>query len=1112
MNGKSKKLLMGALTLTASACMAISLTASLQYAQANAQTAETEFFVENGASVRTEEGTSGIRFTTKISQDLYQSVKEQGGTWGAIIGYEVKDASTLNAEKVDDNYVRFFEPKNASGEAVTITPALKDGYYIYNTVITYNKLSEENFVTACNMPINVRAFYKVGESYEYSTVAADADTYRSITQVAERVLVNDKLGLGWYDEVGARVQKNILKEYTRAKTGTTVTSNDLAYSKDLPEEKAITGVTAPNGVYLATINGQEVEGVVTVNDGTVALTSFPELTLGEKYTLVLQDFSNTYLQGFKYVSDTIDDLADFINATKRYGTGDTYNTNKITPALINTGTGVLPEGFEQRYYVLTDDIVSTGAYDFSSQWNNHWFDILDGQGYAINVNSVAARGLFGYIDVGGVVKNCSITVNKSISASANAQINLLAYGLRYNATVENVSIHFNFSTATPNYYKLFGYMFYLSALTDVYVYYNDNATIPEANNQSYGYLTNYFSTGNTNAITRTYVVSSKIKQACYYPNELTSNLYAKNDEIPTVEGVAQGKVIPTADLYRYDTVAKLKETGVTKVGDWQINDDGTATWMGTDGYTPEYTPAGETEKELIKSEHIVNSNEVNLTANEDGTFDYGTLKIEATGLPAGYTTVYFNGEAIENATVSDTTVSIPVANIPEGFVLGDINEITVKNDSGDEFVQPFRYISGEISNATQFQNMLYWYTTQATSKRVEVYSADTFRQRYYVLTADITGFATQWDSDFYDVFDGQGHSITVSANRSRGLFGIINPTAIVKNVAIKLAGSMEGSNSYQATPVAMFVKGTLDNVYVDFAPTSNKSFRHHILGGWIYSSATLNNVYVHTADDVSHPTDSTDGYGVLGALGSQIDSVTLNNVYVVSKNIDVMLKTTEPTYRYASNESTTDKVGLNGVYRYETATAMQGANVTQVGNWVIGADGTATFDASSYANAGFTVEGSTSEHLVMKVEDAVQVTATNEGATLAIKSANESIVTVAEEGWLVAVSAGKTVVSVTVDGETKLVYVEVEAIRADEITATVTANALTVGGTASVNVSLGGMAFGGYIAYALSAEEVITVENGEITAVGAGEVTLSVAYQLDGVVRVKDFVITVTAE
>ncbi len=275
--------------------------------------------------------------------------------------------------------------------------------------------------------------------------------------------------------------------------------------------------------------------------------------------------------------------------------------------------------------------------------------------------------------------------------------------------------------------------------------------------------------------------------------------------------------------------------------------------------------------------------------------------------------------------------------------------------------------SGIITTAERLQTILWWYySSDNKTNYQETYDEATFKQRYFVLGNDIEVAATQWSSALYDVIDGQGHTITVLEGNARGLFGNILQMGVVKNVAIKFVGNLQGQSmenrQQQVTIIAQFVRGTLDNVYVDYAPASNQVYAHHILGGYIYKEAKISNVYVHTADNVTYPVAPAEpvdpeapvepdltkrGYGVLGQAIGQLSGIAYDGVYVVSKNLDVMLKTPdtgEPvTYKYASNESTTD--GIAGVFRYETAEAMLSANVTQVGSWAINEDGTASYVA-----------------------------------------------------------------------------------------------------------------------------------------------------------------------
>ncbi len=1080
----------------------VSVSASAQQAEAGA------FVVENGASVRTEVGSSGIRFTVRISKDYYDSVKEKSPSWGVIFGIGKEDASELTLEAVgSDANVKLH------GSSGTMQPELTkdESCYLIYAVISYDNAPD--FELACNTKLNARAYVTYTESNAndttvYSYVDEYTDTYRSISQVAERVLVDDLLEENIYAEDVAPTERNILKTYIQAQEVQTITSEEVAYTFDMYKagEKKLTGVDAPDGVYQVIVDGTSM-GTLSLKSGEITLGgAFPNtMTLGENYTLVLKTVSKTYIQGFKYVSKVINSESEFIEQVKFYN----YNSNTVA----NNDVTKFYDGasFTARYFVLGDNITITDTTtDFAA--NKGWFDTLDGQGYMLTVNNCNYAAVFGIVGSYGTIKNLAITV-KAFESTTLAK-GVLANTLAAYSLIQNVSINVDLTEEESNAFCILAQKItYDAKIKDVFVHISTNATPNTESTNSYGFLAGYIN-ASTNTykwgseVSNIYVVSSTIKVAGFNGTSTSASMWYANNE--STDNGASDTTRLAHSIYRFDTVSDMKEDatyGASKVGDWDINADGTATWNPSAAtYVPTYS---EEEKQFIKSEHVVNSKEVAGTDDNEGRF---LMEIEFAELPTGYEEVWFNGAKIEDAIVNGTTITLKT--IPEGMTLGDVHTLTVKDASGNEYVQSFRYIHKEIATIADFVEMVHYYSNNSTSITAsQYYDGETFSQRYYLMTADITlnNELSTWMSDwaFYDIFDGDGHTITATNEYpNMGLFGrYIKANAAVKNFAIQVNGNGPTSTATaRLNLIAYEIEGpaTVKNIAIDYSPNVEREMHENVLAYIIWKSAVIEDVYISISTNVKAPATQTDKYGFLG--GAQIGG-NFSNVYVSSPVMTAAYVSADgATAIYASNEQDQTNT-LAGVYRYDSVAALQSAKA-QVGNWVISADedGNAvyTYNKNTYAGSTLTVGGASTEYVEMYAGEKLVL---SEGATAV--SADESVVKV-EDGKLVALQKGKTVVTLSNATETRIVYVEVFAGANDAIFAA-TSETLSVGDTADLSLVLDGVAVDGYKCYTVDTIGVLSVSGDTVTAEAAGEVTLTVAYQINGTVATKSITITVSA-
>ncbi len=1076
-NVKNKVICSLACVATACTAFSLALTANSLNASAITEATEAQFYVEDGASVRTTEGTSGIRFTTRISADYYNSVKDKNPMWGTVIGYEVADAESLTTDAVNGTTIRLFEPKNVEGEVVKIQPMQDGEDYIYKTVISFNQVDAEKFELACNTKLNVRSFVTYTDGTEttvHSYVDGDTDTFRSVTEVAEKVLVDDALGDGFYQNPVAKQAKDVLKGYINAKIISQTVSEKLAYTYDMADTgDKLTGLDVADGTYELIVNNTEM-GEYAVSGGEVTLNeNFPTLTLGEKYTVVLKGASGVTVQAFQYVSQVI-----------------TTNEEFLAILTAKTAAPATP-----TYYLLGNDIGTTeagGSLTVPDASNYHFYDVLDGNGKKVIVNNITKTGIFGTLENNAVVKNVYINCTYAIGPNNGAiNTNIIAYKINA-ATVKNTCITYTPASAKSVLINIMGYTISSSAkFEDIFLYTQEDVTASSTGN--YYDLTSYIGANIPAATWATSNVSNfyAVTQLALAGRSGSTYFCASNETVTDRTSLD--------NVTRYADLTEMVEKGLTKVGSWTINADGTASWNPTaDTFVPEYT---EEERLVVidKTEHnLVNSYET----EADGAFT-NELVVPVSGLTAGggYE-VFVNGKLVADAVVGEGLVTFPIANAE--LTLGEVHTLTV----GDH-VQPFRYITKVITTAEEFMAATQSYSTSINS--IE-------RQRYYLVGADIdhTEGATSWKIEamtgyrFFDVLDGDGHTLTVNNCVNGGVFGNVHTGAVIKNVCIKNTYNLGPNGAQYNTSIlgGSITGATIKNVTLVFVPniSAEKAYQLNFLAFNIDKNTVVEDVYAYFNPFITLGTSPLTSYGV-GYVGGNLDASWTTaeskgkNLYFVTSMTDAT-KNKDGRQYIASNDTVENATKLTGVYRYATVDAMKNAGVKQVGNWIIGDAGAVTYDANSYVSnqnntSNGTVNGSTAESVVMAVEQELAIEGT-------AKSGNEAIVKV-ENGKLVAVAAGKTVISVTNGKYTRIVYVVVEDPTAS---ATVAPLSVAVDGVATISVSADEAV--GYLACTvIEGGENVSVSGNVVTGVQEGTATLSVAFQIGGVVKVVEVTVTV---
>lgn len=411
--------------------------ASLTPVFAEPVSAEGGFYMQNGAAIRLQEGESGIRFSTTVTEEFYLALQQAYGENAAIEFHTViGEGENFSGE---NDYV--WEGVPSFGEA---------GEYVYKEVIYYDDVEQEltdyyesqgktgaeletlvreGVLQAYATELNARAYVKVTpESGETVTIdAVGADTLRSMRGVALNVLV-----AGAYEEE----EKPLLESYLGGEIAVNEAGTLAGYYD--AEGTGTLAETFAEGTY-EVYSGAKKAGLVVVSaDGeTVSVNGLSETeTVGSDYpvTLYNAETGNAYVRDFKYVSKVIDEANDLAMFK-------IVNTFEGTMATVESG---LFDG----YYVLGKDIDATGYTHINGitridEASSIWFDTngfkncgltgtFDGNGHTISNMTINRHGLFGVIN-GGTVKNIGF---ENLALTGGNSCSLAYYTL--GAVIENV--------------------------------------------------------------------------------------------------------------------------------------------------------------------------------------------------------------------------------------------------------------------------------------------------------------------------------------------------------------------------------------------------------------------------------------------------------------------------------------------------------------------------------------------------------------------------------------------------------------------------------------------------------------------------------------------------
>ncbi len=242
------------------------------------------------------------------------------------------------------------------------------------------------------------------------------------------------------------------------------------------------------------------------------------------------------------------------------------------------------------YYFVNNDIIFDESWEGVGHGSANYTQVdgfmglLEGNGKTLYFTSkrISYMGLFGRMNATSAVQNLGVDVKNmgSNATTTNVQLSIFCYDMASGARLENLSLTYTPTTErTEKVNFVAGRINEKSILKNIYIYINDN--VLDSGVERHGYLSQNLAKNiaTSNTVENVHVVCSNVKEACDFIDTNSSGeivgqyvLYACNEEVIEEGG------IKIESLYRYDNVAAMRQT-VTQVGSWQINVDGTATYL-----------------------------------------------------------------------------------------------------------------------------------------------------------------------------------------------------------------------------------------------------------------------------------------------------------------------------------------------------------------------------------------------------------------------------------------------------------------------------------------------------------------------------------------------------
>ena len=242
--------------------------------KACAANATSEFYMENGASVRIDDK-AGVRFSTHISESRYNAAKETAGD------KEVKLVTIVNRA---DLGAKHGAEKAMEFEYNLAGVSAKDGEYTVIARVTYSALEESLLLNAASVELEAKCYLVIGNDWETAVAAESNDNVRSMRSVAYAALTEGSVNQEDVEKYLGTVQKE-------------TNASALLYT----DAKAIdvSELTATYSGYTAAYIGAKKIG--DVKNGKIDLA---EAYNGTAETITLMDSANNVVTApLKYAGD-----------------------------------------------------------------------------------------------------------------------------------------------------------------------------------------------------------------------------------------------------------------------------------------------------------------------------------------------------------------------------------------------------------------------------------------------------------------------------------------------------------------------------------------------------------------------------------------------------------------------------------------------------------------------------------------------------------------------------------------------------------------------------------------------------------------------------------------
>ena len=298
--------------------------------------------IKNGAEIKTI-GNMGIRFTASISADDYLGLETTYGAgnveYGMLIAPTDFIKDTTNDLKIGgweyedgDMVTEYVKGVNESGklyQRATVTPAFKDGAYVFNG--SFVNIIASNY----DRDFAVRAYVSVsGEDPIYTDIVSRSVYTVATNAIASGAFEDDAEGLTYMEGVS----KTVYDEYTTR----SVTIENLTNGKQKTDKPAV---------------GDKISFVSTLSNGTSAITGKPVISgYGEYLTENLDEkeyFDGTYTvqkEGdFGVLASMCGSYTGLVNTPSVYVDCVNTKTNAVDITLENTAEGQEWAGFFTTY-------------------------------------------------------------------------------------------------------------------------------------------------------------------------------------------------------------------------------------------------------------------------------------------------------------------------------------------------------------------------------------------------------------------------------------------------------------------------------------------------------------------------------------------------------------------------------------------------------------------------------------------------------------------------------------------------------------------------------------------------------------------------------------------